>query len=114
MQKLYLGAAVCSLLGGMYIIHDIDQNQPAGVNVPLTNNLMTILTMALTFFFGQLANSAKIEKKGEEVKDQVKDAPAQLVQAATEAKAVIKDAAEQAAVKVTQAADVTANKLQGG
>ncbi len=114
MQKWYLGAAVVCLISGLYIIAHIDQTQPASVNVPLTNNIVGILTMALTFFFGQLANSAKIEKKAEEVKQTVQEAPAQVVQAAVEAKAVVSEAATQAADKLTKSADAAANKLQGG
>ncbi len=110
MTKWYLIAVVVVVTVGVGAIAFLDSTQPKEVNVELANKIIGIITAVLPVLLLQLNNSSKIDG----VKQDIKEAPAQVVQAAEKAKAVVTEAATQAADKLTKTADAAANKLQGG
>lgn len=67
MQKWYLAAIVAVVAIGVGAITVLDQTQPGGVNVELTNKIIGIVTAVLPVLLLQLSNSSKIEEAKREV-----------------------------------------------
>lgn len=102
MQKYYLFAVVFVVALGVGSIVFLDHAQPASVNVELTNKIIGIITAVLPILLLQLSNSAKIESKGEEVKQSIAQPAAAMAQSADD----LKNTASQIAAKPV-IADVT-------